>query len=401
MTAKRIVITLGILAVLSGPLAFAQEKSKDQTLYEKAKAAVYEKDYQSAVASLKELVNAYAKSSYYAESLYWLGYSLNKQAAGLADLERQLGGKKEALDKVNLLLEKYPSNDWAKDAKVLRVEIAEALVKNGLKDYRKYINGGIQGGVAGGIELGVLEGVSGGVYGGIEGSVKGRGEKPRDPELELKLVALDALLNMDEDKAFPILEKLVREGKDPELREKALFVLSQHEGPKATPLLIELATKDPSAAIRGKAIFWLGQRDDQDSLAALIKIYDTADPQFKDNLIMAFSQSDKPQARAKLVEIARTDKDASAREKAIFWIGQGGGKDTATILLDIYKSSNDAKIKKQIIFAIAQGGDKAVPTLIEMARKETDFELKKQLIFWLGQSNSPEAAKYLKEIIDK
>ena len=49
MTAKKIVITLGILAVLSGPLAFAQEKSKDQTLYEKAKSAVYEKDYQSAV----------------------------------------------------------------------------------------------------------------------------------------------------------------------------------------------------------------------------------------------------------------------------------------------------------------------------------------------------------------
>jgi outer membrane protein assembly factor BamD (BamD/ComL family) len=397
MMAKKIVVTLAALAVLAGGLALAQEKSKDKELYDKAKAAVYQKDYQAAVASLKEIVNAYAKSSYYAESLYWLGYSIDKLAPAFSDIERTIEAEKEALENVNLLLEKFPSNAWATDAKVLRVKIAEALIKNGLRDYRKYINSGVAGGVSGGVE----GGVEGGVLGGIEGGRSRGGEKPRDAELELKLVALDALMNMDEDKAFPILEKLVKEGKDPELREKALFVLSQHENPKVIPLLTELAMKDPSEDIREKAIFWLGQREDQDSLAALIKIYETADPKMKERLVMAFGQSDNPKARAKLVEIARTDKDVSAREKAIFWIGQSSEKDTPAILLDIYKSSSDAKIKKQIIFALAQGEEKSVATLIEMARKETDLELKKQLIFWLGQSNSPEAAKFLKEIIDK
>jgi HEAT repeat protein len=393
MTAKKIVITLGILAVLAGPLSFAQEKPKDQALYEKAKSAVYEKDYQAAVAALKELVNVYSKSSYYAESLYWLGYSLDKMAASLENLEKGLDMKKEAFDRLNMLVTSFPYNSWAKDAKILRVQVAEALAEAGLKDYRKYIDDSVAAGVSAGVKAGIEAGVQ-------AGAIAGR--KEVDPELELKLVALDALLQMDADKAYPILEKMAREGKDDRLRDKALFVLSQHNDPKITPLLTEIAMKDASAAIREKAIFWLGQRDGDESFAALIKIYDsTADTKLKEKLIFAIGQNGSAKAWTTLVEIAKTDKDASAREKAIFWIGQSGGKDTTAILLDIYKSSNDAKIKKQVIFAIAQEGDKAVPTLIEMARKETDFELKKQLIFWLGQSNSPEAAKFLKEIIDK
>ncbi len=46
-------------------------------------------------------------------------------------------------------------------------------------------------------------------------------------------------------------------------------------------------------------------------------------------------------------------------------------------------------------------GPKAVTKLIEMAKKEKNFELKKEIIFWLGQSKSEEAAKFLKEIIEK
>jgi hypothetical protein len=39
--------------------------------------------------------------------------------------------------------------------------------------------------------------------------------------------------------------------------------------------------------------------------------------------------------------------------------------------------------------------------LIDLARKETNFELKKQIVFWLGQSDDPEAAKFLQELIEK
>ncbi len=59
-------------------------------------------------------------------------------------------------------------------------------------------------------------------------------------------------------------------------------------------------------------------------------------------------------------------------------------------------------MKKQIIMALAQAkGAKGIAVLIDMARKETDLELKKQMIFWIGQSDSPEALKFLREIIEK
>jgi hypothetical protein len=43
--------------------------------------------------------------------------------------------------------------------------------------------------------------------------------------------------------------------------------------------------------------------------------------------IMGFGQSQSPKARAKLIEIVRTEKDAKAREQAILWLGQMKGED--------------------------------------------------------------------------
>ena len=42
-----------------------------------------------------------------------------------------------------------------------------------------------------------------------------------------------------------------------------------------------------------------------------------------------------------------------------------------------------------------------MPALIEMARAEKDYEVKKQIIFWLGQSKSDEAVKFLRELLEK
>lgn len=60
-------------------------------------------------------------------------------------------------------------------------------------------------------------------------------EEEVDPELELKLVALNALLNMDEEKAFPILEKIVRESESPKLRESRFYSQSVQKPKGCTP----------------------------------------------------------------------------------------------------------------------------------------------------------------------
>ena len=53
-----------------------------------------------------------------------------------------------------------------------------------------------------------------------------------------------------------------------------------------------------------------------------------------------------------------------------------------------------------MIFSITQnGGDKSIKYLIELYRKEKSFRLKKKIIFWLGQSRSEEAKKFIEKIL--
>ncbi|MCX6562113.1 MAG: HEAT repeat domain-containing protein [Candidatus Aminicenantes bacterium] len=388
-TVKMIAVLLA-LGVLFSSFASAQTQAeKAKEAYEKAKIAIVIKDWKAAVEAFQKLELQYNKSDYYGEALYWLGYSLDKYSDSLDNAQNQLEKKKEAIARLNLLLEKLPENAWAQDAKMLRLQIAEKLAQSGLNEYSRYINNALE------LNLEALQDLK-----------KNAGEapkKPIDPETELKLVALDALLQMDKEKAFPILEKMLREQQKPELKEKALFVLSQSKDPKVVPILAELATKDASPKIRQMAVFWLGQRHDEESLGTLVKVYDTSeDMKVKENLIMAFGQSKSAKAQAKIMDIAKNDKDIKARERAVFWLAQKKSDEIMPLLLDIYSKTDNASLKQQVIFSLSQNkSPKAVQTMIELARKEKDLAVKKQIIFWLGQSKSEEAMKFLKEIIEK
>jgi len=395
-----IVVFSVVLALASGLSGWSQDKAKTEdealarALYEAAKQSIYNKSYDKAVEQFLSLQNKYGKSLYGQDGLYWLGYSLDKYATSLDDVKQQLEMKQAAFEHLDSLLTKYPANAWIKDAKILQVQIAEELARSGLGKYRKYIDQSIHGGIESGLlpvppEPPVPPVIS-------------NPRKTMDSETELKLVALNALMTMDEEKAFPILEKMMRDEKRPELREHALFVLSQSGSPKVLPALVAIAEKDPSPEMRQKATFWLGQRHDEEAFAALLRIYDTADPKIKETLIMSFAEGGNPKGLAKVTEIAKNEKDPEIRSKALFWLGQSQGEKAIPTLLEAYRTTDNAKTKEQIVFALAQAdGPKGISALIEIARKETNLEVKKQIVFWLGQSDSPEAIKYIQELIEK
>ncbi|MCK4337452.1 MAG: HEAT repeat domain-containing protein, partial [Candidatus Aminicenantes bacterium] len=194
--------------------------------YQKARQAIYSKDWNYAIARLKYIIEQFKDSDYLDDSLYWLGYSMNRFSRDMGSMEKRIGEQQEALEKLNALLKKHAKSKWADDAKLLRLEIAENLVKSGLEKYRAYING-------------ILN------------------IKEEDPELELKLVALNSLLHMDKDKALPLLKKIVTENKNPKLRKQAIFILCQSQNDEVIPLLVKLAKDDKDSDIREQAIFWL------------------------------------------------------------------------------------------------------------------------------------------------
>jgi HEAT repeat protein len=402
MIKKTMVVLFGAALVLfAGSAGWTQEPAADpsqtsieaqaKTLYEAAKKSIYEKNYTDAIAKLKALTSQDAESPFGQEGLYWLGYSLDKLAATLNNINQSLEMKEDAIARLDTLLKNFPKNSWANDARILQVQIAEALVKSGLGNYRRYINRGVSGGVAGGIEGGVEGGVSGGVQGGIT-----------DQEFDLKLVALDALLGMDAESAFPILEKMIRKDNRPELREKALFILSQGNKAKVGPILADIARKDPDPEMRKKALFWLGQTGAAESAQILKEIVQSTSESndVKEQAVFGISQLPKAEAVPMLVDLAKSKANIEIREKALFWLGQSGAPEAAKILKDIVLSSTEPEnLREQAVFGISQLPKvQAVPVLIELSKSGTNVGVREKALFWLGQSGSPEAAKILKDI---
>jgi outer membrane protein assembly factor BamD (BamD/ComL family) len=305
-----ILIAFVLLINASGYLAAQDEavssEKEVKKIFQEAKKAVYNKEWQKAVEQFKTITENFSKSQWADESLYWLAYSLNKMAENLQNLEEIRDINEQALKNLDTLKQQYPTSQWIDDARRLTVEIAEEMVAKGLKAYKKYIIKGIK----------------------------------EDDDIEMKLVALDALMHMDKEKAFPMVQKIIQNSKIQEMRAKAIYILAQLGDPRVIPLLKEVALKDSDSKVKEQAIFWLGEIRSPESRKQLLKIYHSA-------------------------------------------------------------AEADVALKKKIIFSISQSGEeKAIKALINIYKKEKNVELKKQIVFWLGSSSTKEAQEFILKILE-
>jgi len=266
-------------------------------LYKAAKQYVYAKEWKKATEYFQQFAKNYRSSAYLAESLYWLGYSQHKLSASVEDLERQIKMQQQALESLNTLINYHKQSSWVDDALHLRIALAKELYEKGLYEYKNYINGSV------------------------------RAEKEEDPELEMKLIALNALMSMDQDEAFPILAKIVMEDENPKMRKRAMMILLRSKHPNALPLFIELATKDPDEKVREMATIYLGQRKEKEGLDTLFEIYAKTDNQkIKHYIITSIAQNPSKRAQDKLLDIIKNDKDKESRERAISGVIETVGK---------------------------------------------------------------------------
>jgi tetratricopeptide (TPR) repeat protein len=283
------------------------EPKKAEVLYKKAKRLVHRKDWTEAAKGFKELVTLYSNHSLTDDSLYWLAYSMNRIGRDIENASELLSTQKESLEYLEVLMKKFPSSRFADDAKVLKLDIAEELVEKGFKDYKKVI--------------------------AIQAA--------KDDDLEIKINAVRALMNMDPKKAFPILEKLIFSNKEPKLREKAIFVLSQTDDPRVTPTLMKIALNDQDLKVREKAIFWLGQRHEPETLDRLLELYkklpgeDKTNLKLKEKLVFSISQAEPEKAAKALIDIYKKEKNLKLRKKIIFWLGQSKSNTAAAFIQKI------------------------------------------------------------------
>src|SRR5262249_19809798 len=88
--------------------------------------------------------------------------------------------------------------------------------------------------------------------------------KPVSPESEsdeeLKLLALNGLMQTEPERAFPILESLLKSAQSPKLKKQAIFVLAQSSLPQAQTLLEQIARGSANPDLQLKAIQNVGER---------------------------------------------------------------------------------------------------------------------------------------------
>ena len=62
----------------------------------------------------------------------------------------------------------------------------------------------------------------------------------------------------------------------------------------------------------------------------------------------------------------------------------------------------ETEVRKQAVFALSQlPKDESVPKLIEVARTHRDAAVRKQAMFWLGQSRDPRALTFFEQILTR
>ncbi len=220
-----------------------------------------------------------------------------------------------------------------------------------------------------------------------------RGRTPgcADEDNELRLAALNALLQMDSERALPILKQVLerRDTCSVELRRKAVFLVSQKGGADVEDILLHAAQADPDGEVRAQAVFWLSQVNTERAVAALDSILlGSKDREVQEKAIFALSQHQSAHAGEILRRfIDREDAPDDLKANAIFWLGQEHGGENIQYLQEIYPKLKSEELKEKVIFSISQNDDAGSRRwLMDLALNANEsIEMRKKALFWAGQ----------------
>ncbi len=309
--------------------------------YESGKQALDNHNYEKAVEIFNKVIDSKTPSSRADGAYYWKAYALNK-----------LGKRDEALAALAELAKQFPQSSWLNDAKALQAEVQQG---------------------------------------------KGQPVSPENQaDEDLKLYAINALINSDADRAVPLLEGLLSNPKmTPRLKERALFVLAQSRSDKAHEIVGRYAKGGSNPDLQLTAVQYLGTYRSKESRQLLSEVYGSvSDVNVKRAVLRSFEMSRDIEH---LAAIAKSEQNVELRREAIRQLGNIRDDQAVASLVSVYGSESDKNIKTEILNSLGNQG--AAKQIIECARKESDPELKKVAVRRLSEMRSKEATDFLMEIL--
>jgi len=230
--------------------------------------------------------------------------------------------------------------------------------------------------------------------GALEIEIRGKSGHPVSPQAEpdedLKLLALNALMQQDQAQAMPILQKILTGNQSDQLKSRALFVLAQNRSPEAEALIGQIAQGQSGTALQIKAIRMLAMAKGKSADDTLASIYKhSSDTHVKRVILQSYLMTGDS---SKLLEVARQETNPELVKTAIQTLGpMGAGQD----LLTIYRSSSNAETKAEIINALIMSGHNGASQLAEIAQSEQDADLRRKAIRNMGIAGGMSAAPAL------
>jgi hypothetical protein len=367
-------------------------------LYNDGREALDEDRYDQADGKFSELAAMNGPQT--DAALYWKAYAENK-----------LGKRDSALSTIADMKKRFPQSRWIKDAGALEIEVKQSTGQPAHPDSQ--------------------------------------------PDEELKMLAIQGLMNSDPQRAMPLLEKVLNGTGSPKEKSKALFVLAQNGSAQSREILARIARGESNPDLQRKAVEYLGLFGGQQAHQTLAQIYaGTSDPSIKrailrsymisgdkEHLFAAAKSEKDPSLRTDairqlglvhapaelrqlyqseaspdvkkailqafflsgdakfLAEAAQGEKDPEIRRSAIRNLGLIGSEDARQALLAIYAKETDRDNKEAVLNALFIQGN--AHALVTIARSEKDPELKKTAVSKLALMNSKEGNDYLMEILQK
>ncbi len=341
----------------------AQEKiERLQELYDDGREDLDEDRYDQAAAKFQELAELNGPQT--DAALYWKAYA-----------ENRLGKRDAALATIADMKRRFPQSRWLKDAGALELEVRQTT-----------------------------------------------GQKPQpeaQTDAELKILALQAVLNSDPDRAMPLVEKLLNGPGSPKDKAKVLFMVAQSGSPQAQGLLAKVALGQSNPELQRKAVEYLGifgggvsggveggveggvkggvtgpNRNRGSAKQVLAEVYtSSSDASVKRAVLRSYMISGD---RQNLFAAAKGEKDESLRREAIRQLGLVHG---TSELEQLYKTESSPDVRREILQAFFLAGDSG--RLVQAAQGEKEPELRRAAIRNLGLIHSDDSSKALQEIYAK
>ncbi len=352
------------------PAPWAKDDPAD-SLYSLARTSLGRGDYKRASEIFHRIVEKYPQSKYAGQSLYYEAFSLYRSGE-TDDLQ-------DALRRLRTLASSYPTTAKGGDAKTLLTRVCGELARRGDESCAASISQ-----IANDSDRDVKS-----------GTVTVSGSCPSDDDdNDDRISALNALLQMDADRAMPILQKVLarRDACSAALRRKAVFLVSQKQTGETADILMRVAQSDPDQDVREQAVFWLSQVPGTKSVDLLETILKgNQDEDIKEKALFALSQHNNGRGEQILRDFAsRESENQDLREKALFWLGQTHSQANADFLRALYGRLKNEDLKEKILFSLSQqrgfGNERWIMD-VAINPKE-DLDLRKKALFWAGQGGS-------------